>query len=366
MCPGLKPGHFQLYLLKILEYIFIYKMADSTALLKKNPIRLFDSSLSEHSDTLFIKVIPQDTAIDPDTLFGMSEDTAKFVIPVIVTISIFFLTQVIGWVKRKWEKHTDIENYRGIILDWVELMGVAVNQQIDACLDIATRLSSVQNIHPEPFQFNKFNVDKVEAISIDKYIATFVTNATGEKKVNDKMTYNFVSNFGYLKGMEKEIQTVYDDYQEQTFRVMDEWNVAFRKLDDLISTQVVKIRINSEVLAITGAYHIQVRDTVNAYISSIPGGRANVAQSIDGLITPLRVITNQELKVQPQNDYAFNISATLQDLRLVVMQWEANTKGAKIRFETVANNLKLSYKGLTDAREHYIKNAPLKFFLRVK
>ncbi|MDP2387879.1 MAG: hypothetical protein Q8M29_16015 [Bacteroidota bacterium] len=297
-------------------------------------------------------------------IFGLTATDAKFAIPIIVTISIFILTQLISWIKSKSEKRKEILSYRNIITQWVTLIESSITQQINACRDFSTRLTNSTDIHPETFQYNKLQVEKVESISVDRYISAFVTNSTGAEEPNYRMTFSLISQFNFLKNIENEIPNIYSVYQKQTFEIMDEWNVNFRSLDSLISKQTVTVRTTTNHP--TAIFHTQVLQTANAWLNGAPNGRSSVSYSMTNLIEPLSTFVKVELNTNPNNDYAFNLSACLQELRISHLKWQTNLSGNILVFTGIADKLNDVYTGLTNSRNHFIDNTRVRYFWAIK
>lgn len=299
---------------------------------------------------------------NPDsTVMGLPENVAAILIPAIVTIIIFVLGVLIGWIKKKSEKKDQVTAYKKIILNWIDQIDPVVNQQITACSDFSNRLSNASNIQSERLSFNKFLVDKVEEISIVNYIDTFVINSTDPKGNNYSMIFKLIAQLKFLKDVEVSISETYKSYQNQLIELMDEWNSNFADLDALISNESKRLASNGT----STQFHSDVLQLANQWRNQSPNGRSSVTFSKSNLIDPLQSLVKQELNSNPGNDYAFSLSNCLQELQITFINWQHLNNDFSKSFAQISDNIQKSYSALNEAKSHFYDNTSIKNVFKI-
>ena len=296
-------------------------------------------------------------------IFGMPESVARILIPALITIAIFLFTQLLAWLKRKFDKQREIKDYRSLFLKWINLIEPSVRLQINSCLDFSSRVVISKNIEPEILQYNKLLADKIESFSVDKYIQAFVINSTGDKEENYKGTVNLISQFNYLKNIETEIKDLYNTYHKQTFEIMDEWNANFKKLDELISLETKKFRTDEKYLF--KEFHTNVVKLTQDWTKNASNGRSTVSETIEKLVLPLIELSNQEFYNHPENDYVFDLLERLQNLKMTHLKWSVNIKGNSAVFKNIGDNMNKSYESLIKSGEYFKTKTKIVKFWRI-
>lgn len=293
-----------------------------------------------------------------EKVFGLPESVASILIPALVSILIFVLGILISWMKRKHEKRQETISYRNVILNWIDQIETVVNQQIDYCNDFAKRVEGSETIYPERLSSNKLLVDKIIQIPIEKFIYAFVTNSSGNRSKNYKMTFKLIGQFDFLNNIEKQIPEVHHSYQTQLLEIMEEWNKNFESFDNLVSNQTHKISNTHGSLDKT-SFHYKVLEIANMWYSS-SGGSSQVTFTMTNLIEPLSEIIGPELKQTPDNKYAFDLSAILQNLRITYTKWQTLNSEFSISFRDIANKIGTSYSELKSSKSHFIDSTKVK------
>ncbi|MDZ7691803.1 MAG: hypothetical protein U5K69_11870 [Balneolaceae bacterium] len=294
------------------------------------------------------------------SIFGLSESMAAILIPAVITLIVFVLGIIIRWVVRKREKRQELRAYKNIILNWIEQIKKVVNRQVESCSNFSTQLSEAENIQAERLSYNKLLVDKIEQISIDKYVNTFVINSTGEPEKNYEMTFKIIGQLKFLQDIEEHIPSIYEAYQKQTEEIMKEWNSNFAHFDSLVSNQTKALASNNQ----NDSFHSDVLKIANNWRAQAPNGRSSVTFTFSNLIMPLSSLINQELKQNSDNVYAFDLSACLQELRISYMKWEKLNQDFSASFSQIAENIEKSYDDLQSAKS-YFQSISLKYFFKI-
>lgn len=296
-------------------------------------------------------------------IMGMPETLASILIPTLVTIIIFISGILISWFKRKSDIRQNLQSYRNVIFDWVGHVDSTVTDQAKRCCNFSKQVESNQDITPVRFSFTKLHVDKINQIPIDIYIKTFVLNATGDQSKNSKMNYKLVNHLHYLSDLQSQIPKTYDAYQHQSLQLIDEWNDYMGELDKLISNQS-KFEVSN--LEKRTDFLLHVRQLSINWMSNAPNGRSSITFSIENLIEPLKNSVIKELKQNPSNDFAFNVSSVLQELKIVYLKWtQLKTEFAET-FNEYSKYLNSSIDEVNDAIKYFESKTTLEKLHKIK
>jgi hypothetical protein len=324
---------------KIDSIINLQKFNDSLGILKQN---LQDTLLQVENNKIFEK-----SSTTQSNTIGIS---------VLVSIGIFIVGRFIAWYKTKSEKRNEIIAYRNTILVWIKLIDKAVEQRANSCEDFCGRLVKSDRFSTEKFNYNRLFADKLEAITIDKYINIFVTNSKGKEDVKEKLCFNLYAKLAFLKDIEEKMDSDYVLYHEKAEKIIDEWNSNFAKLHNVIN-QETKLNPSSpsefhtKVLRIRKEFHVNVQD--KTLLNSVT----------THLIEPLIEICETETD---QTTYLFDLIACLQELKITGRKWEANKKGYLDIFVQNNSEMKRKHTELKTIKENIINQTKVKCVFRIK
>jgi len=324
-------------------------------------------AINECEDTIvtYSETTLPSTILESSDIWGMPESLARIAIPAVITLSVFIIGQIIVWYRSQIAIQNETNNYRTIILNWIDLIKTSVEKQVASCNELSVNIANSQDIHPERFEYTKMLAEKADSIGVDRFIATFMINSTHSKvdNKNDKMTYNLISQFNFLKSIEPNIATTYSNYQSQILELMSEWNTIFMKLDELTSNWTTQITDPNHPYL---AFHREVVKISNNWIQNAPNGRSTMVYSMENLITPLTTLTAEELAQNINNEYAFQMSAILQQLRIIDLKWRTNIDGNSRLFADIATSISNSYTSLINAKQYFKQETKAKNIFEVR
>lgn len=297
-----------------------------------------------------------------ETFLCLPLELAKILIPVLVTISLFFLGHVIGWIKLKYEKFKETKEYREMILEWINLVEKPIKTQIVSCKKFAEQVGSSQDLQPEVLEYNNFIIEKIETIPVERYIKTFVINTKGDKKEKYKQIYNLISQFDYLKKVQKEMLDYYEKYHSYCEDLMNEWNTNFINLDTIVE----KHTLDTKAQAITtDAFHLGILEIVIKWGRNSADGQSSVLNSKLNLIEPMSVLVSHELKGNPINEYAYSLDICLQGLNVTLKKLKGNYEGNKILFSSISQNMETSLETLKNVKEFFNKKTKVRCLFNI-
>lgn len=311
-----------------------------------------------------IEIINSQTAAPVENLIlGVPEGLARILIPVVVTIIIFFLGHFVSWLKVKYERQKEVDSYKNLISKWIDLIKKAIETQITSCNEFAESLEKSEDMTPIRFSANKLLAKKIDSLPLEKLINAFSVNTTGDKDKNYKMTFNLVSQFNYLRHVEPLIEKNFEDYTKFLDAIIKEWNTKFTEFDDVISTQSKEIGKNQNHENFR--FHSAVLKVVNDWLKKAPNDKNSIRYTESKLIQPLIDLTINELDSN-QSDYAFKLSRVMRDLKVDIMQWDSAKNANVTLFRNTATKIKYSYDKLGEANTHFKQNTATVNVLRIK
>lgn len=288
-----------------------------------------------------------------DTILLMPESLARILIPALITLIVFVVGQLIVWYRSQKIIQNETKTYKKIILGWADLIKTTIGQQVEECKGLSERIKNSENLIPEKFMMIKMLANKVDNISIDKYISTFLLNTTkpknDEENKNEKMTFNLISQYSYLTSIESNISETYESYQLEINKIMEEWNEKFYILTKIIDDWTQKIKEEDDLFE----FRQKVRQISVNWVNTAPNGRSTMIHSVNQLITPLSALVDEELKANMSNEYAYLLSETLQHLRIVDLKWKTCINGFSIVFHNIANDIEISLNALNEANVYF-------------
>ncbi len=114
------------------------------------------------------------------------------------------------------------------------------------------------------------------------------------------------------------------------------------------------------------AFHREVVKISNSWIQNAPNGRSTMVYSMANLITPLTTLTAEELTRNINNEYAFQMSAILQQLRIIDLKWRTNIDGNSRLFADTATSINNSYASLINAKQYFEQDTKVKSIFKVR
>ncbi|MDR3705654.1 MAG: hypothetical protein P4L28_07100 [Paludibacteraceae bacterium] len=291
------------------------------------------------------------------TIWWMRPELAQIIIPTVITILVFVLTQVLIWRTRKITLKRETKNYKSVIFSAVDFVTGLVENQIKSCRSFAKNLQESEKILPERLGLVNMLADKVDEINIERFINTFMTNTT-KSKDNSQHTYSIVAQFNYLKSMEIVIKTQYDLHQKQMYEIMNEWNKNFMLLDKLFVEISKEVGDNSTHDLYP--FYQKIKEIRENWITSCPNGGISVNQCVNNLINPLSIFIEETVQSSNSNNFAYSFLEILKELQIINLKWKTNVKGFALVFTEIADDLNKSIDELTQDKDYFTNNTKTK------
>ena len=290
------------------------------------------------------------------SILGMSTDVASIVLPIAVSLFVFFGGSISNTYLNYRKKKKLIEESREIVIQWADMVIKVVKEQVKAIDSLANEIRQSEELLPKAFHFMKNMAERLGDMTADRMESIFLINCKVSRRVEDKRrqnAYNIISQYVYLSLMEDEIQRAYDTYNHACNSIVSDWNRILKKTQSDI-----------EVLAkLTEPANIGVRDnlcsTVRHYL--VNRYRDNSFEKVySGLIQPLEKAVMKCKSEFPEVSCGIAVYSDSQEMNFIYQKWRANKNGYSEMFSMMSRNLHKSIESLKQATIYFEENTKVK------
>ena len=211
-------------------------MKDTLFLDTSNSIQQEFASISAIDDSAISKVETTCETVVPkneNRILGMSQEAASIIIPTMASIIVFCLGVLIERIREKKKEERERIKYKEAILKWIELLNTPTNVQIKQLRDLANRIEKADDLQPEALNFSKSMANKINDLSVEKIISTFVIKEKNTHNDDASQAYNIVSQFDFLSSCDDEIKEKYIEYRSRLIELMEKWTILWKEFENL-------------------------------------------------------------------------------------------------------------------------------------
>lgn len=152
----------------------------------------------------------------------------KLLVPVFTSLFVVCLGWIYNKLEKKREERVQRKKYRHTILTCIEFI-CPKGRELEKSLKVLSKqLKNADSILPEPYEMPLVPFKKMNELSIERMIDSFVLG-TKNKKYSEYV-YNIVSSFDFLTEVTSEIHKKYEIYNKTSNDLAKEWNLLYNKL----------------------------------------------------------------------------------------------------------------------------------------
>ncbi|MCU4158425.1 hypothetical protein J1N10_20805 [Carboxylicivirga sp. A043] len=287
---------------------------------KLNSVNLDSSSIFLNNQLQKSTLVSSKSKETNNKILGLDYSFARIIIPVLVTLLVFLLGQLINWFKGKLERITEMKSIKATIEHWILFVEPTINSQIDGCNKFVKALNESTNLQTERFEFSSMLVDKLQQIELRELIETIMLNLKGEEKTKAKMIFNIISQVEFLVKIEAHIQNNYEKFHSYTEELMTNWNSAFTQFNSIMNETS---RIVNE--AEPNCDFVTAKNKIcNDFLSTKEQKPLN--KIFDELVLPLESEVDKYLKT-PNKQLVVNLGYSIESLKIIKLKWETHKTG---------------------------------------
>lgn len=154
---------------------------------------------------------------------------------VIIPIIIFFLGFIINEYIRRWNKSSELTQYKQFIEEWIVKSKSTLDNYITSLETFSNQIKTNTDLNIAQWRTGIIHLSEIGKIPLEKFSDIYIFGLN--KKIDDenrKQLMNFLFQLEYLNKAPSIIMDVYNKYCENNQKIMEEWNVYYMQLLDLI------------------------------------------------------------------------------------------------------------------------------------
>lgn len=325
-------------------------MKDSLLIDTCNPIPVSVDTINVKTDSVILVVDTKEEihiAEKEDRILGMTLGAASIIIPTAASIIVFSLGVIFERKREQKKEERERKRYKTAILKWIELLNTPINTQVKQLKDFASKIDNSIELQPEAFSFSKSMANKINDLSVEKIINTFVAKEKKENLGDSIHAYNIVSQIDFLSSCDGEVFKKYNEYHSHCTTLVEKWNSSWNKFDVLRKTSNTSDSQDYSVLRNVLIQYKKWRDwhEQNEHL--------NYNVIFTELIIPLfQALSNMKLEY-PSSTLAVQFYDVIRSLYLILNEWNVVKSGYRDVFNDLANRIEGSYSVLVKANEHF-------------
>ena len=131
------------------------------------------------------------------SILGMSTDVASIVLPIAVSLVVFFEGSISNTYLNYRKKKKQVEESREIVIQWADMVIKAVKEQVKSIDSLANEIRQTEELLPKAFHYMKNMAERLGDMIADRIESIFLINCKVSRRVEDKRrqnAYNIIVN----------------------------------------------------------------------------------------------------------------------------------------------------------------------------
>ncbi|AMP98698.1 hypothetical protein AY601_1787 [Pedobacter cryoconitis] len=294
----------------------------------------------------------------PDLLHN--DAILKYLIPTVVTLTVFMLGLLANWLKGNSERRRETRHLKAVFMAWIPHLKRPVELLAGACDDLSARLTTANDIGAQGFKFNHIFAEKLSSVELRLMIKTFITNASGDDKLKNKYLYQMVSTLEFLDKKESEITAKYEEHYSSAGDLLHEWNEKFIKFSELNLALHQQAASRGEAWLKLDRDAEAIRRDWGAAMKEHPG---DTKVSYTRIVEPIILLLKNFIHANGSDDPVIGgLTSAAEELKITFRQWEASHSGYSAMFSGYAVQLNEAYVLLSVARDFFNNHCRIRLF----
>lgn len=323
---------------------------DSTYVVNQVNIPEIQTQIVNSPDSLFVTIVDplEISQKDPVLICGMTQESAAIIIPTVATILVFVAGIVIDRIMKRIQGIYETQMYKRTVYDWIDCICVTTGNQVEKVSKLADDIAKNRTLQAVRFEFSKSMANKLDILTASKVLQNFVFNSTPLKGGNRTHAFNIVSQFDFLSSVENEIVKMYELYNQQSYALLEPWNVSIRAIGSMVGS----IPDPSDL----GLYFtlLDIYEKWAQAMSEDNDIDVDIILTKELFITPLSEYLGSHQEEQGSALYGTLVHHVNQ-LHIILKQWKALSSGYELNFRGYASSCTQSLKKLKDSKQALLK-----------
>lgn len=272
----------------------------------------------------------------------------KLLLPVAVTLFIFWLGQKFNSFNKKNDKRTILENAKQSLEVWVLQLERSVLLLHGYHQVFLKGLKEQDSLAIIPMHHMPTLIYKVSEIKLEEFHSYTSLNLEGDKTENAKKGYLILQYLEIIKGLEKAIYEHYKNYRTQMLNVINVWNKENGLFYELILEMMQDVHSNK------GHVAQKFSNEISAIAPS--SAQEKITKWLNGFGDELANKMYRELSDNPTNPYTLKLLTPVMKLRNNFSEYKA----LRSDFATIITQDSKSFKDAYDELKKEIQQLQLK------
>ena len=184
----------------------------------------------------------------------------------------------------------------------------------------------------------------------------------GKDEEKAKCLFNIISQIEFINKTELELRNKYEIYHHDSLDYMDEWNDAFKKLENIRT--LLRIKYLGKTTHPIFPFYLEVAKVFNTFVkNNSKGGDLNVFK--DQMLNPISELCQKSILSYPDEPDIYQVSYIILELFIIIKKWDVNRTGTAQLFDGFATKLDSSLNVLK-ANIDKLKQSKFKFILGMR
>lgn len=290
-------------------------------------------------DTLITYTISKNP--NNNTLFD--SNIFKTLLPVGISLFIFFLGQLLIIYFKKNDKKKHLQNSKETLQDWVTLLENNIDNMVENCQKFSNELSNEKKLQKISFSYYPTLINKISELDISEFMSFTTLNLRGEKKKNADKAFKIINEIEFMKSIENDILKKTDIFYDTVDDLASKWNTAYSELDNLKLSMFNEVGSDQQNLAYNFSH--QVNDLFNSWMTS------NIDYLIvtnwkNKMIPELTDLIKVEFHVNAKNTYPSKFYSKIRVLSEIIINWQGTQSNLSELIKGYGESYKKSYNDL--------------------
>lgn len=288
-----------------------------------------------------------------------SSDYLATLIPFVILL----LGLIGNWIAEKMKNKQEISNFRCVIFLWLESIQGSLKEQCVKIEELSQVIKVSEDSNPERFAYKALTYNKLNEISIEKYISVFIINSVdrnGNIEILKDNMYKMINCFEFLVKVDGNIKEQYEEYRKSYINTMNQCNNSYLKLLGLIK----EVDSNKEKYSQDDiTLHNSIVRIVSDYISICEkevDSKKNKQIIYKNLVEPI------ERMIPKTSSIYFNeVKSVVMEYKAIKRQWDVNQEGYSLNFVSYSKSMISAYDKLESISRYLEKETKVKNLFRI-
>jgi hypothetical protein len=269
--------------------------------------------------------------------------TFKVLFPLLVTLVIFFLGQLLTIYFKKKDRKTQLQNSKTSLETWVLQLEENARSFARHCARFSGELSNQTQVQRVTLSYTPTLINKISELSVTEFLNYSTLNLRGDDMINATQAFNIIHHIEYMKNVETDVKKQYELFIAEVENLIDRWNAGSQDLEKVKLTMFHEVGSDGNHIAYTFSHDLN--NFFNKW-NAAEHDHNSVKVWDEKFITPLVDFLFKEVETNAKNPYPSVFLDKLRSLKEILLNWEMIQKGYAILIKNSGEAYQDSYNNL--------------------